>query len=134
MESTPTCPSCGQTLLAVGLHWVASRDDDRPEEHVQSVCPRPGCAFQACVVIDPGSAPASMYQEAHGAEMAVVEYLGLEPGELKAYGCHVRWSSWFESYLIVHPDEPDEDVFVLVIRVEPSYEICGWTMARGQAA
>lgn len=136
-----SCPLCAlQQLAIVGLHWVQARkrEDGYPEEHVHLACLSPGCGFQDCAVADAASLPESLYIDAVGAEMALartLEYQDYDPDEDPpgvVRGYQVRWSIWPEAELVVHEEDADDDIFVLVTGTTPVFEVRGW-IAGGKA-
>lgn len=75
------------------------------------------------------------YAESLAAELCVARYFGLdfdieaEKGKRIAdvgKGIEVRWTSYIGGSLIVHPNDRDTDIAVLVVGKSPDYYIAGW--------
>lgn len=77
--------------------------------------------------------------EAACAELAAAKGIGVympiatsaaedRTGDL-GYGLHVRHSERADARLILHPDDPDEGLFILVIGASPSFELPGFVEA-----
>jgi hypothetical protein len=84
----------------------------------------------------PGAADWTTDIEAACAEVAAAKGLGYympittTPGEDRlgdlGYGIHVRHTAVPTGHLILHPDDPDEGYFVLVVGEAPAYQLPGF--------
>ncbi len=70
-------------------------------------------------------------------EIAVARFLGVEsrsPNDGPDYdgdlsnGDEVRTTGWPHGHLIIHPEDPDDRVFWLVLADPPRFEIAGWCL------
>ena len=134
----PSCPRCGAHLRIVGLHYLQTRwrEDGWPQEHVHLACLSPGCGFQDCAVVGWEPLWKSLDIGATAATGALAQMLGYRdhhPGEDPpgvVRGLQVRWSSWPQAGLIVHEEDADDAIFVLVTGTFPTYEARGWSTGR----
>lgn len=72
------------------------------------------------------------------AELGVARWLGLEwhpntegalyprPPDVGSR-VEVRWTKWLSGHLLVHDDDPDERIMVLVVGAHPRMRVRGWT-------
>lgn len=72
------------------------------------------------------------------AELAAAKAMGLYWGGISdsardegdINGIEVRSTKYKKGSLILHPDDPDERVFILVVGAAPEYNVAGWIRAK----